>query len=596
MSQFYSEIVALMQAADFEQALVRLNAHLTATPDDVEARHLRALAHGRTGQYDAARQEFTALESLHPQPHAVMSNLGNLEVRAGRPDAAATAYRKALDYKPDFSDAGVNLANLLAGQGQVDAAADLFETVLSHAPTHLGALNGLGNARLRQDRPEDALSAFNRALEVNPGAVLCRINRAGAYRSLGQLEAALSDLEAACQQAPNGADGHFQRGVTLRMLKRDADARLAFQVALTCDAMRADIHSAYAGLLWENGAGEESTVALRSVLERQPNADLSHVLARIQLRSGQPDAALASTESALQSDPGHALSLALRGELRIRLGDHASGLADLAAADAASGGTNPVVRLQYAEALLGQGEAKKALDLLDHEPEGDQLQKYVALKTLAWRELGDERYRSYYDYDRFTWTGLIETPDGFDSLEDFNRQLSAAIARLHTTRVQPLDQTLFGGTQSPGRLWNESDPVIAALSQALLAAAKRFVDGLPDDSDHPFLQRKTGAVKLAGAWSVRLHSGGGHVDHIHPAGWISASYYVDVPKTVMDGDKAGWLRLGGSGVSGLDLPAERHIRPEPGRIVFFPSYMWHGVEPFESDSVRVTAPFDVIPA
>ena len=29
--------------------------------------------------------------------------------------------------------------------------------------------------------------------------------------------------------------------------------------------------------------------------------------------------------------------------------------------------------------------------------------------------------------------------------------------------------------------------------------------------------------------------------------------------------------------------------------IFFPSYMWHGVEPFESEDVRVTAPFDLLP-
>ena len=83
--------------------------------------------------------------------------------------------------------------------------------------------------------------------------------------------------------------------------------------------------------------------------------------------------------------------------------------------------------------------------------------------------------------------------------------------------------------------------------------------------------------------------------HIHPAGWISASYYVHVPETVLRGERAGWLRLGAPGLPGLDLPAERYICPEAGAAIFFPSYMWHGVEPFESEDVRVTAPFDLLP-
>ncbi len=119
---------------------------------------------------------------------------------------------------------------------------------------------------------------------------------------------------------------------------------------------------------------------------------------------------------------------------------------------------------------------------------------------------------------------------------------------------------------------------------------------LPDDANHPFLSRKRAGLALTGAWSVRLRSGGGHVDHIHPAGWISASYYVAVPQSVMAGERAGWLRLGASGIAGVELPAERYIQPEPGAAVFFPSYIWHGVEPFVSDQVRVTAPFDLVPA
>ena len=210
--------------------------------------------------------------------------------------------------------------------------------------------------------------------------------------------------------------------------------------------------------------------------------------------------------------------------------------------------------------------------------------------------MDDVRYRYFYDYDRMTAKIRIETPPGFDSLDAFNAELADRLERLHATEAQPLEQTLFGGTQSPGRLWDTDDPVIGALGDALLKAASQFVAGLPDDPVHPFLRRKSADLELTGAWSVRLRSGGGHVDHIHPAGWISASYYVCVPQSVRDGERAGWLRLGASGVAGLELPAERYICPEPGHAIFFPSYMWHGVEPFESDEVRVTAPFDLVPA
>ena len=49
----------------------------------------------------------------------------------------------------------------------------------------------------------------------------------------------------------------------------------------------------------------------------------------------------------------------------------------------------------------------------------------------------------------------------------------------------------------------------------------------------------------------------------------------------MGGDgHAGWLALGEPQAElGLDLPPFRLIEPKPGRLVLFPSTMWHGTAP-----------------
>ena len=223
------------------------------------------------------------------------------------------------------------------------------------------------------------------------------------------------------------------------------------------------------------------------------------------------------------------------------------------------------IRHQLVEALLPAGEVEEALSLLEAEPAAADLQKHIALQSLAWRMSGDGRYRDYYDYDRFTAKRMIETPPGYASLEAFNAALAREIERLHGSGAQPLDQTLFGGTQSAGRLWDQDSAVIRDLADALLAAARAFVASLPDDPGHPFLRRKSADLKLTGAWSVRLRSGGGHVDHIHPAGWISASYYVSVPESVMAGDRAACTALTVSAPKPRRMRQLRHSAPEmPG--------------------------------
>ncbi|MEO8925573.1 MAG: putative 2OG-Fe(II) oxygenase [Caulobacteraceae bacterium] len=44
------------------------------------------------------------------------------------------------------------------------------------------------------------------------------------------------------------------------------------------------------------------------------------------------------------------------------------------------------------------------------------------------------------------------------------------------------------------------------------------------------------------------------------------------------------------------LPPEHFVKPEPGLLVLFPSYMWHGTVQFSGDQPRLTIAFDVAPA
>jgi hypothetical protein len=85
--------------------------------------------------------------------------------------------------------------------------------------------------------------------------------------------------------------------------------------------------------------------------------------------------------------------------------------------------------------------------------------------------------------------------------------------------------------------------------------------------------------------------------HIHPLGWISSAYYVQVPPEIVDSDvQGGGIKFGEPDIDlGDHGTARRAIQPTAGRLVLFPSYMWHGTVPFESDEPRMTVAFDVVP-
>jgi hypothetical protein len=57
------------------------------------------------------------------------------------------------------------------------------------------------------------------------------------------------------------------------------------------------------------------------------------------------------------------------------------------------------------------------------------------------------------------------------------------------------------------------------------------------------------------------------------------------------------------GRPGISLPAAamaefgagHAITPLAGKLVFFPSFLWHGTAPFESTHKRLTVAFDIAP-
>ena len=112
----------------------------------------------------------------------------------------------------------------------------------------------------------------------------------------------------------------------------------------------------------------------------------------------------------------------------------------------------------------------------------------------------------------------------------------------------------------------------------------------------PVRSRNTGDYRFNGVWSVRLRPDGYHSNHLHPQGWLSSACYIALPSAVERG-REGWLKFGEPGVPTKPvLTPEYFIKPEPGLLALFPSYMWHGTVPFGGDEPRLTIAFDIVPA
>jgi tetratricopeptide (TPR) repeat protein len=191
----------------------------------------------------------------------------------------------------------------------------------------------------------------------------------------------------------------------------------------------------------------------------------------------------------------------------------------------------------------------------------------------AWLE-GDERLVSVID---------LELPGG----------LAERARALHTAIAEPLHQSVRGGTQTEGHLLHRIEPELQAARRLLTQAVERHVAQLPPvDPTHPTLKaRRDRPVRFSGSWSVRLTGAGHHDPHFHPEGWLSSAFYLAVPEGTKG--EEGWLTLGQPHHDlGLDLPPLRTVEPKPGRLVLFPSTMWHATVPFPAGE-RLSIAFDV---
>jgi hypothetical protein len=213
----------------------------------------------------------------------------------------------------------------------------------------------------------------------------------------------------------------------------------------------------------------------------------------------------------------------------------------------------------------------------------------LALRNVAWRVTGDDRALSSADYQRLCRPFSL----GLDA-EGLDR-VASALDRLHPFAAQPLGQSIRSGVQAALDPRYAGDPDIDTVFRALEGPIERYIADMADHDDAMSLRAGSGH-EIIGAWSVRLTAGGRHSDHIHPEGWVSSALYITTPQVDPTDPRAGWLRFGAVRLGvGLELPAEHWIEPRPGVVALFPSWMWHGTEPFRSQGVRMTIAFDVQP-
>lgn len=221
---------------------------------------------------------------------------------------------------------------------------------------------------------------------------------------------------------------------------------------------------------------------------------------------------------------------------------------------------------------------------------------WIAHEATAARLIGDPAYARLYDYDRLVRVYDLEPSPGFGSAAELNTALAAVLRERHKLERPPFDQSMRAGTQTVGNLHDDPDPALRAAFGAFVEPIADYRARLGDSPDHPLAAGNRGRARFAGCWSVQLGRHGFHVNHIHTEGWLSSAYYVSLPAEVEDRERqSGWIKFGEPRYPVPGAGPAMTLEPRPGRLVLFPSYMWHGTTAIHEDGQRLTVAFDVVP-
>lgn len=446
-----------------------------------------------------------------------------------------------------------------------------------------------------QGRLSEALSLYRDAVAAAPASASAEHNLAAALGDAGRWPEAERHMRAAFAKGASAPESWLVLARCLQARGAFNEAERAFRAALERRPTFADAHLDLAQLLWiRTGDATQALAEIERALAARPeHPSLLLVRARILENTRGVSAAYDIADRLVRLAPDDLAAVVYASQLAAQLGDDASALGH---ADHATrlAPLNPVVSVALITACLAAGDAARAAThatlLLQRAPHD---QHAIALLATAWRMLGDPRYRTIYDYGALVRTSLLETPAGWPSLPAYLADLKLALARAHISTTHPFNQSVRHGSQAPDVLGID-DRAIAALPAALASSIMRYVESL-GAGDDPLRRRNFGGYAFQGMWSIRMQSGGHHVDHVHPNGWISSACYIEVPDALPG--QEGWIRFGAPGIrTSPALGAEHVVAPKPGMLVLFPSYMWHGVNPYTTPATRMTFAFDLAPA
>lgn len=167
-----------LDAGDNAAAVTQLRTATTLLATNAAAWNYYGVALQRAGQPDDAANAYRRALDLDRELLDARLNLGTLFLEQNQPDAAKTEFTAYTLRRPNDATGWLKLGSAQMKLGEVVAAERSYSAVLALKTSEAEAYNGLGLARVQRNKPREAAQFFVAAVQADPDYAPALLNLA----------------------------------------------------------------------------------------------------------------------------------------------------------------------------------------------------------------------------------------------------------------------------------------------------------------------------------------------------------------------------------------------------------------------------------
>ncbi|MET0049534.1 MAG: tetratricopeptide repeat protein [Candidatus Thiodiazotropha sp.] len=321
-------------SSDPDKGIADLRTLLREDPTYVKAHRLLARAHLKKGEIELARKSLEDAIKIEPQESAANFELVQLLIKTGELNDAVVVLNKLRRFAPkDLKVLGA-LASTYSKLEQWDDLSEVARVIKTeHADNPLGPYY-LGLSYQAKGETEKSIASFDRALELQPGAIEVLVALAKSYFIANQPDQAAQLVEQVVEKNPQ----HFRAinllGEIYLSQKRLSEAEETFRQVLTIQDKWPVPYQNLVKVNLIQGKQEDALSILKEGFDKTQDQVLGLELANAQDKMGLVDESMQTYRQILDKHPGNVLAannlvmIMLRGDPETAKLDQALRLVD----------------------------------------------------------------------------------------------------------------------------------------------------------------------------------------------------------------------------------------------------------------------------